>query len=188
MRNFFIVFALLLSAALLGGCPSPPKFANEPTITFKNVEQYHLTQARRPVDSLVIVTRFEDGDGDLGLTSDDREPPFNPIYVNDNKDTIPQGEYFYNYFITMYVSPEGQTNFQKYTFPSVGGLNGRFFPLAPEGRIGPLEGDLKYSFLIPSNLDLNPGDQVKFEVYIVDKKLNKSNTITTESDIKTLFR
>ncbi len=158
-------------ATFLGGCHNPPEFPNEPTISYKNVEQYHFTEAGRPQDSLRIIIGFEDGDGDLGLTSDDNQPPFNPA-----SGTTPQGEYFYNYFVTMYIKQNGQ--FQLFQFPNAGGLNSRFFPLAPDGRVGPLEGDLKYTIKMDSK-NFAIGDVVKFDVYIVDKKLNKSNRITT---------
>lgn len=175
MRNFLSVFTALLLAGLAVGCHTPPKFPIEPNISFKQVEQYHFTEAGRPKDSLVIVTRFEDGDGDLGLTDADKDPPFNS-----------GGEFFHNYFITMYIKRVGQTQFTTYQFPNINGLNGRFFPLAPDGRIGPLEGDLKYGFVIRPNRDFAVGDMVKFDVYIVDKQLHKSNKITT--DEVTLFQ
>jgi hypothetical protein len=184
MKNFLAVLGLLVAvSAFLGGCHNPPEFPNEPSISYKRVEQYHFTVAGRPQDSLRIVIRFEDGDGDLGLTSDDNQPPFNPAYETPAGEKIPQGEYFYNYFVTMYIKRNGV--FQVFQFPNAGGLNSRFFPLAPDGRVGPLEGDLKYTVKFDSK-NFTIGDVVKFDVYIVDKKLNKSNRITT--DEITLFK
>ncbi len=180
MKTNFIIFSLLLLiSGLLGACHNPPEFPIEPNISFKDIVPYHLTGGRGVRDSLVVIIRFEDGDGDLGLTDADKDPPFNPSGNN-----IPQGEFFYNYFIKMFIKRNGQ--FVEYQFPNIGGLNGRFFPLAPDGRTGPLEGDLNYSILIQPRRDIAVGDVVKFEVYIVDKKLHVSNRVTTEE--VTLFQ
>ncbi|RDC63681.1 hypothetical protein [Adhaeribacter pallidiroseus] len=186
MKNTYIIFSfLLLLTGLLGACHNPPEFPIEPKISYKNVVPYHLTGSRGVRDSLVVIVRFEDGDGDLGLTDADKDPPFNPPGPQvPNGPSLPQGEFFYNYFIKMFVKRNGQ--FEEYQFPNVGGLNGRFFPLAPDGRTGPLEGDLNYSIVIQPRSDFAPGDVVKFEVYIVDKKLHVSNRITT--DEVTLFK
>ena len=186
MKTNFIYFSFLsLLAGLLGSCHNPPEFPVEPSINYRDIVPYHLTGPRGVRDSLVVIVRFEDGDGDLGLTDADKDPPFNsqgPL-VPDGP-VLPQGEFFYNYFIKMFVKRNGQ--FEEYQFPSVGGLNGRFFPLAPDGRTGPLEGDLNYSITIRPNRDFVAGDVVKFEVYIVDKQLHVSNRVTTEE--VTLFQ
>ncbi|MDB4835441.1 hypothetical protein OAH12_02520 [Cyclobacteriaceae bacterium] len=46
---------------------------------------------------------------------------------------------------------------------------------------GPIEGELDYGAqLLTPLLDyLNPGDSIRFEVYILDRDLNRSNTIIT---------
>ena len=181
MKNTLSIFSLLLFiAGFLSACHKPPKFRIEPHISFKKLVPYHFTENGRPKDSLVVIIRFEDGDGDLGLTDADNQPPFNPA----TKDYPQQGAYFYNYFIRMFVKRNGE--FVQYQFPNAGGLNGRFFPLAPDGRTGPLEGDLNYGFIVRPNRDFAVGDVVKFEVYIVDKQLHESNRITT--DEVTLFQ
>ncbi|MDQ4140206.1 MAG: hypothetical protein M3142_06745 [Bacteroidota bacterium] len=180
MKNTLSIFSLLLLlSALLSFCHTPPKFPIEPNISFKKVVPYHFTENGQPKDSIVVIIRFEDGDGDLGLTDADNQPPFNPAGQNQ-----PQGEFFYNYFIKMFIKRNGV--FEEFQFPSAGGLNGRFFPLAPDGRTGPLEGDLNYGFVIRPGRNFVVGDVVKFEVYIVDKKLHISNKITT--DEVTLFK
>ncbi|QNF35431.1 hypothetical protein HUW51_22965 [Adhaeribacter swui] len=190
MKNNFIIFSfLLLITGLLGACHNPPKFPIEPNISYKNIVNYHKTIGANGTtdvrDSIVVIIRFEDGDGDLGLTDADKDPPFNPTGpLVPGGPSVPQGEYFYNYFIKMFVKRNGQ--FEEFQFPNAGGLNGRFFPLAPDGRTGPLEGDLNYGFLVRPSRFFAPGDVVKFEVYIVDKKLHLSNKITTEET--TLFQ
>ncbi|QMU29202.1 hypothetical protein [Adhaeribacter radiodurans] len=180
MKNTLSIFSLLLLlTGALWSCHTPPKFPIEPNISFKKVVPYHFTENGQPKDSIVVIIRFEDGDGDLGLTDADNQPPFNPTGpLVPNGPVVPQGEFFYNYFIKMFVKRNGQ--FEEFQFPSAGGLNGRFFPLAPDGRTGPLEGDLNYGIVIRPGRNFVPGDIVKFEVYIVDKQLHLSNKITTD--------
>ena len=73
---------LLFGLALTGtSCISPPEdFPSTPEIEFSSLE-YVSTSAQ---DSLILNIKFKDGEGDLGLSSVDINPPFNPlIYKRD---------------------------------------------------------------------------------------------------------
>ncbi|WP_026464881.1 hypothetical protein [Adhaeribacter aquaticus] len=169
MRNLLLLqkgfFLLLLMGAL--ACERPPTFPKEPHIEFKRIDHTSTPEGSSRIDKLVIVLDFEDGDGDLGLTADDlKVAPYN------------QGDNSTNYFVETFIRRNGQ--FEILELPAKFG--GRFPPLAPDGRVGPLEGELKYTITIDQrNVGslIKKGDVLKFQVKVRDKALNMSNTIET---------
>jgi hypothetical protein len=77
--GIFTFFTLLI------GCFSPPEFSNVPHIDFKDIYFKDGATVTDP-DSLVLVIDFRDGDGDLGLTSDETDPPFHSTnYLIENE-------------------------------------------------------------------------------------------------------
>lgn len=68
---------ILFGLALLGtSCISPPEnFPSVPEIDFSALE-YVSTAGQ---DSLILTVKFKDAEGDLGLSSTDINPPFNPL-------------------------------------------------------------------------------------------------------------
>ena len=79
LKNYF---GLFLVVALAGtSCISPPEnFPSTPAINFSKIE-YVATPS---LDSLIISVKFQDAEGDLGLSPTDINPPFNPlIYKRD---------------------------------------------------------------------------------------------------------
>ena len=168
--------ALSLLALSLSACREEPNYPNEPEIEFKRVEQFHFESFGIKRDSLVLVIGYQDGDGNLGLSrtgEEDKQPPFNP------------GSQYYNNFITeLFIkkpvavgSPDSV--FVKYVFPVEGfDFSGRFPRLSSDERIEPLEGDIKYSLNITSDI-FSVGDIIKFNVFIYDRALNKSNIVET---------
>jgi len=164
LTNALIVLVLL---AIVISCQKPPKYDNTPNIEYNNVEIYSSLENGLKKDSLIIVTRFEDGDGDLGLDNEDLQvPPFNQE-GNDQ-----------NYFLDILIKKNNV--FQPLELPFT--FNPRFFRLAPDGRVGPIEGDLRYSGVIIRESDrvLKPGDVLKFRISIRDRALNPSNTVETD--------
>lgn len=90
MKNLFS-YTLLLPAIFLPfiSCTPPPELPVIPSIVFKNVKYVETEGA----DSLIVTIEFKDGDGDLGLTSDDILAPYQPYFdsLDDNQDTIKFG-------------------------------------------------------------------------------------------------
>jgi hypothetical protein len=88
-------------------------------------------------------------------------------------------------------------NYELVQFPTAGiTFNGRFPVLKPDGKAGPIEGDLHYSIPIEFPPDLTneryilPGDTLRFDIFIYDRgeqggrqNPNRSNQITTEEVI-----
>jgi hypothetical protein len=185
----YIRVAAFLSIALLAfaltGCPEP-KFPDAPFINFKGINSIE----RPNKDSLIITISFRDGYGDLGLGPYDTLAPFD------------QEPFRYNYHITAFkklgVDDEGRPNFVPVEFPTAGiTFNGRFPILKPDGKPGPIEGDLNYSIPIEFPQDFTneryilPGDTLRFDIFIYDRgeqdaarnngtrNPNRSNQITT---------
>jgi hypothetical protein len=163
---------LLVLLATAFACNKPPHYPVEPKIEFRRIESYPVFNQGTKKDSLVIVTRFEDGDGDLGLSS---EEVLVPPYTEGNNNI--------NYLVETFVKKQGAAAFSKLDLPAT---SGRFFRLSPDNRVGPLEGDLRYSGIkIPAQniFNLKAGDEIKFRVQIRDRALNTSNTVDTDAHI-----
>ncbi|MGV3640224.1 MAG: hypothetical protein ACO1NZ_06875 [Adhaeribacter sp.] len=172
MKNTLLYQSALVLGFLVTayGCNKPPEYPIEPKIEFKDIESYPVFTQGAKKDSLIIVTRFEDGDGDLGLSSEEvNNPPYN------------QGDNNLNYLVETFVKKQGAAGFEKIDLPAT---SGRFFRLSPDNRVGPLEGDLRYSGIkVPAQniFNLKAGDQIKFRVQIRDRALHPSNTVETEA-------
>jgi hypothetical protein len=168
--HYLLLLSILVTAF---GCNKPPEYPVEPHIEFKSIESYPLVSRQGGrYDSLVIVTRFEDGDGDLGLSSlDEQVPPFN------------EGSNGVNYLLETFVKRQGDAGFEKIDLL---GINGRFFRLSSDSRIGPLEGDLRYSYKVPTPniFNIKTGDQIRFRIQIRDRALHFSNIV--ESEVHTI--
>ena len=68
------IYTLWLAISLLLlGCFDPPEFPDEPVIEF---ERLRFIDVEGASDSLILSFRFEDGDGDVGLGSNDLFPPY----------------------------------------------------------------------------------------------------------------
>ncbi len=74
----WILFTILISGILLGSCFDAPELPIEPNISLENF--YFKDAPEEGLDSLIVELKFEDGDGDLGLTSFDTLPPYNELY------------------------------------------------------------------------------------------------------------
>lgn len=73
------VLGLFLLGIGLSACIEEPEFSVIPAVT--NIEEIYFVDVDQGLDSLVIKIAFEDGDGDLGLTSREEDfiRPFNVI-------------------------------------------------------------------------------------------------------------
>ena len=74
LKNYLGLFLVIGLAGT--SCISPPEnFPSTPSITFSKIE-YVATPS---LDSLIISVKFQDAEGDLGLSPTDINPPFNPL-------------------------------------------------------------------------------------------------------------
>ncbi|MFN6944813.1 MAG: hypothetical protein ACK4ND_07675 [Cytophagaceae bacterium] len=160
--TFKIVF--LLAITILIGCRKAPDYPNEPIIRFEKIEKFTVFNPLSQVysDSVVISIHFTDGDGDLGLSTEDVEDP-------KYKDK-------YNYMVKIFRRVNNQ--FELWDPPI--SSSGNFAPLVDKGYRGPIDGILKRNIDFPISQPSIPANSVvRFEIQIMDRALNKSNTITT---------
>ena len=155
-----ISFAVLAS---LSSCIQFQNFPVEPHIEFVSFNKIATTSGVDNQGTLVL--SFTDGDGDLGLYDNQTLPPY---------DTTSQ--YYYNIFIKYFEKQNGEYKEIELT-PS---NNGRFPNITPEGEKKGIKGNLAVDLYI--NNPISSFDTIRYEVYIVDRALNHSDTITT-SDI-----
>ena len=71
--KFIIQYALIaVSVVFIQGCFDPPEFPVEPKVSANNVSYASYDGP----DSLILTFNFEDGDGDIGLGSEETQPPY----------------------------------------------------------------------------------------------------------------
>jgi hypothetical protein len=76
-------------STLVVSCFDPPEFPLTPEIDFENI-YFRKAKAVGDRDSLIVTISFRDGNGDLGLSSSDIEPPFHDVnyFLANDGDTI----------------------------------------------------------------------------------------------------
>ena len=166
--GLFIISTLILWTS----CEKNPNFSTTPEITFNSITQEVVFDPLTLVntDSITITLDFKDGDGDLGLNSGESNTG---KYV---------GIYAKNFYLTFFKKTNGV--FKDITFDGPVPLDygGTFEKLAPTDEIAPIQGTLSNHLLLLqiNNPDfISQHDTLRFEVYIYDRELNRSNTITT---------
>ncbi|MCF8302828.1 MAG: hypothetical protein K9I94_06085 [Bacteroidales bacterium] len=155
----------LVIATLMFSCVKEENYPVEPEITF---EQFLILNNDTTIDERgVLKFSFTDGDGDIGLTNQDTAEPYKYnlfiSYFERRNGT------FEEVFITVY-NPETEQE-DTITF------NSRIPMLLDEGVEKPISGTIEDTLFI--NNYNSPYDTIRFEAYIVDRELHKSNTIQT---------
>ncbi len=94
MKKFIIFFGVLSSLMFLNQCYEVPEFPAEPFIEFVGIAfvESGTDPDGSPVqDQLILAIKFQDGDGNLGLTTDDTSAPFHirNYYNVNNGNVIP---------------------------------------------------------------------------------------------------
>jgi hypothetical protein len=118
----------------------------------------------------VLRFSFADGDGNIGLLATDTLPPYD-----------------YNLFVTYFERQNGVFKEIFLVTPNyindstivydTATFNGRIPILMPAGKNKAISGEIEDTLFV--NNPLSAFDTIMFEVYIQDRKLNKSNTIQT---------
>lgn len=162
MKRLFLVLALLSAGIGFYSCTPEPHFDNVPVITFESISKNtKLDGFGNKTDSLVIAVKFQDGDGDLGVSSTLKEDSL--LY----KTT-------YNYLVRTFRQVKGAPVEISQTISN----SGNFPRLRDDNKIGPIEGTLSRAILIyPGTVPKN--DTLSFKIKIMDRARNVSNEIST---------
>ena len=157
---FNCLFILLMTGvSLLSSCMKKESYPDIPEIRFEGFTTRFDTGMYARQGFLTI--SFKDGNGDIGLRPNQKEPPFDTGSI-----------YYYNYIIDYYENQNG-------TFVKVA-LDPPYYARIP--YLTPDDPNKAIKGIIVDTLTLNPKpkhDTVKFKFYIYDRALNKSNVDST---------
>lgn len=165
MKKIKVLLSVFIMVA--AGCKKPEQFSEIPSITFKSVST-QKDAAGFDVSAKVVIS-FTDGDGDIGYRNSGNGSPYDDY----------GGPYYYNFVIQMdslhtglWVSDVTDT------------LSGRIPYLTQEGSNKALKGEIAMDVPIPvsfSHAILQY--QLRYHIFIYDRKFNKSNTVTSSEFI-----
>lgn len=162
-RDFLHCFWLFaVMCILFASCKKEEKYPVIPHIEFLSLEDIRSESSGMDVR---LTFKFQDGDGDIGLDEDDTDSPFDTASV-----------YYYNCFISYFEKQNGE--FVKVELPST--LNMRI-PRLSDYDEESIEGEIYLDMY--ANNPFSTFDTIRYELYIVDRALNRSNTITTSEFI-----
>jgi hypothetical protein len=151
-----IAFIAICIMATLASCVEKPVYPDTPIIKLENFIQFNG-------DSAWFIISFTDGDGDVGLRPQDTIGVHHPD----------SGKFHYNFFIEPYEMQNGEWVSTNPLFP----FYYRIPYITPEGRNKVLEGEIKVK--LEDYISPSPFDTVRFDAYMYDRALNKSNVIST---------
>ena len=160
---------ILTTAVITTACSPNNDFDDAPKISFEEYEKLGNDSA------ITLTINYKDGDGDLGLRDEQTEPPF---------DT---GSKFHNnLFVKYYESYNGEfrmTTSGPFKQDTIS-YSYRFPNLTPDSRNKAIEGEISVTIdgiRIASRRfpDRNYNGQIRFEIYIVDRELRQSNTVSS---------
>ncbi|MCX6246043.1 MAG: hypothetical protein NTU98_15220 [Bacteroidetes bacterium] len=155
---FYLAFfgALFL---ILAGCMKKQSYPETPEISLIGFET--VSDTAQVVRYGILGISYQDGDGNIGLDPGDTFPPYDR-----------NGPYYYNYVINYFEKQNGVFNQVDLTIP----FSLRIPVLTPDDPGRAIKGFMYDTMsLYPPPLH----DTIKFEVFIYDRSLNKSNVITT---------
>jgi hypothetical protein len=188
-------FRLALALGGLGGlalglssCLKEPEYPNTPSISFNSIQDIRIppkVAGAQALDSIRLTINYQDGDGDLGLTEDERKSPPYDFQKGTNR-------FYNNFFIEPFIKNPRTGKFEPLTSVGVpspgvyvaGQYNGAFpHPTTDtDSKAAPIKGTLTYAPIAFGLGDVFvAGQTVRFEITIADRALNLSNTITTDS-------
>lgn len=154
----FVILSLLLMALSFSACRKQEKFPVIPVIEFVSLE---AAEDAGDGTDVCLCFKFQDGDGDIGLDETDTQAPF------DTSST-----YYYNCFIKYFEKQNGV--FVEVETPAT--LNMRIPRLSDQDEES-ISGELYLNLF--ANNPFSPYDTIRYELFIVDRALHHSNTITT---------
>lgn len=160
--------ALLVLLLVIGSCKKYEEFPPEPVIKFMD---FTLLRDTEGIDQRGILRfSYTDGDGNIGLCSYDTVAPFDyNLFIKYFE--LQNGVFKEILLITPNYINDTTIEYDTATF------NGRIPILTPAGKNKAIRGEIEDTLNV--NNILSPYDTIKYEVYIMDRDLNKSNIIAT---------
>jgi hypothetical protein len=161
MKKQFFFFLLFIGAILMvfNGCMKKQNYPDIPEISLLSFEMF--VDTAHVVRTGILTIYYQDGNGDIGLNPSDT---FSPYQRN--------GPYYYNYVINYFEKQNGVFKQVDLAIP----FSLRIPVLTPNDPNKAIKG------FIADTMDLYPPplhDTIRFEAFIYDRALNKSNVIAT---------
>lgn len=154
----------LLIITVFFSCRKPEKYSVVPEIHFKEIPIKDTLVFSNPLKRCVLTFSLIDGDGDIGFNEGDTLPPYDSKSV-----------YYNNLLINMYKIIDG--NSIKVDTPEIGTYyKFRTKYIEPQGQ----NKTLKCTIFVNLDFDLpSQWDSIKFDFFMYDRALNKSNVEST---------
>jgi hypothetical protein len=151
------IYILLIVVLGFSSCIKRDEFPDEPIIKYIDF--------RQTPDTAYLRFSFTDGDGDLGL---DQGDTLNPFEHN--------GPNYFNIYVKYFEFKNGA--FEELVLPAP--FNYRFARIKSPSKNNSLEGEMKIKIPSPyRNPLIAKGDTVRYDFYIMDRALHKSNEAST---------
>lgn len=162
------IILLSLAALLTYSCKKYEEYPPEPTLEYLD---FIILRDNMGIDQRgVLRLGFTDGNGDIGLYDYDTLAPYDyNLFIKYFE--LQNGVFKEVFQITPVPVNDSVTLYDTATF------NGRIPILTPAGKNKAIRGEIDDTLFI--NNPLSSFDTIKFEAYIIDRALNKSNVIAT---------
>ncbi len=139
------------------GCTDPPDYPIEPVIEFKTMTKNIMDQSEFNDDSLTVIFTFTDGDGDLGSNPEDNQLD---VFLTDTRDGFLANQYRIPFIPQQGVGNgiSGEVAIKVFSTCCITEVFPPCFTTAPD----------------------IPTDTVVYQIQIMDRDSNFSNTILTD--------
>jgi hypothetical protein len=167
MKQLLTIGILITLAFTQWHCEEIRQYPNIPLLRYEN---FSYTDT-------VLTYYFADGDGNFGIIEGNLNPPFDSGSI-----------YYHNVFLKMYEKVD--TGYEEVEL--LAPLNWRLEHIPqPQGQNKTLRGDIDINLAITIQtlgaLDIMP-DTFRFDMYIVDRDLHRSNTASSPDLVRSLLR
>lgn len=154
---------ICISIFIAAGCKKPEQFSDVPSISFKSVST-QKDAAGFDIGAKVVIS-FTDGDGDIGYRPSGNGSPYDDY----------GGPYYYNFNILMDSLHAGS-----WITDVTDTLSGRIPYLTQDGSNKALKGEIEMDIPLPISFTHTVLQyQLRYTIFIYDRKLNKSNAVTS---------
>ena len=164
MKLFSRIAVIIIMATIFSSCHKQPSYSIIPAITYKDF-------IVNSDSSAYIQINFTDGDGDIGYTTSDANPPYDFYLVNMQDSITSTGNKYVIEWIPSQHDPiMGDTLYSGYNIPYI----------TPTGKDKELSGQIQIQLAKGNwNFTINGIKSVEYRVWIIDRAGHVSNRITT---------
>ncbi len=162
-KHIKIISGLIFILVLISSCEKNEDNPIIPSITMRYIVLNDTIDAlENPIKRFTLVFDLKDGDGNIGLRTQDTTGVFSPDSM-----------FHYNCFLQLYKVKPGDTSLVETGAP----LQYRIPYIEPKGRNKNLEAEVSINIDMTQSSHTASFKNIMFKMYIYDRAFNKSNTI-----------